>query len=133
MAWEVFDEQGRLMVNVSGSTPGGGGIMQLTKKGIVAHAGGLQPLATFLGAIYNFVDTVATTGDSVMVWPAVANSIQVVINRGAQDMEVYPYAGDAFWDSVNNVYLAANTPILVSAGSSLSIICNATGFWDITQ
>jgi len=132
MAWRVFDEQGRLLVNVNGSTPGGGGIMQLTKKGIVAHAGGLQPLATFLGAIYNFVDTVATTGDSVMVWPAVANAIQVVINRGIQDMYVYPYFGDAFYNSTTSSYNAANAYILVSAGSSLSLICNATGFWDIT-
>ncbi len=133
MAWKTFDEQGRLLVNVSSSTPGGGGIMQLTKKGIVAHAGGLQALATPLGAIYNFVDTVATTGDSVMVWPAIPNAIQVIINRGVQDMYVYPYFGDVLYNSSTNSYNSANAYLLVSSGSSLSLICNAIGFWDVTS
>ena len=121
LAWQVFDSQGRFMVNTL-TGPANGNIYDISNVGIVAHAGGLAVSATQLNSIFNYVDTTATTGDSVKLLPATLNVMQVVKNRGVADLYVYCQAGDVFED--------AQPYAVLPSGSTLSVICNPNGTWN---
>lgn len=93
------------------------------QSAITAFAGGGQASATALTKARNRVDTVATTNDSCKLLTAVAGTEQEVFNNGANDLNLYPQTGENF------LGLAANTPILVVAGSIQRVFCYATGVW----
>lgn len=92
-------------------------------EGIIAFAGGGQASATSLTATYNFIDTVATIGDSIKALSATANAFQYIQNNGANELNIYPQSGQLFKG------LAANAPIAISAGGQLSIACATAGTW----
>jgi hypothetical protein len=121
LSWKVFDTEGRLLINLNNG-PANGPIYTLSEVGIVARAGGGEIYGRQLVAVFNYVDTVATTNDSVKLLPAILNTIQVVENRGVEDMIVYTQLLDQFSD--------ASTSYLVPSGSTLSVICNPTGTWN---
>jgi len=95
----------------------------LTLNGITAHAGGGQGSATPLPAMINRVTTVATTADSVLL-PASAPGMQImVVNAGANSMNVFPATGDA----INA--LGANTAYAVAATKVVEFYCTNAGQW----
>lgn len=95
-----------------------------TQSSITATAGG-QIGATQLIKIYNRVDTVAANGRGVKLLPATKNLIQEVANNSANDLNIYPAAGDNFLE------MAADTPMLISGGQKLSVLCYDDGEWTI--
>lgn len=98
---------------------------------IVAHAGGGQTNAQQLYGEVNRIITVATTGDSVMLPPAVVNQgvtnqaglTLLVINHGANPMQVY----GSGTDTINDV--AAATGVSQMQGSMTFFTCTSTGKW----
>lgn len=86
-----------------------------------AFAGGGQLGATNLTDNDNLVNTVATTGDSVKLLPAVKNTIQTVRNYGANAMDVFPQAAEQI-DS-----LGANVPFSLAAGATITFVCFVNG------
>src|ERR1700692_3330429 len=59
------------------------------QDGITAHAGGTQALAVPLTAHTCRISTVATAGDSVKLPPSAPGLELVIINHGAQAMQVF--------------------------------------------
>lgn len=92
-------------------------------EGLTAHAGGGQGSALALTTIYNFIDTVATTNDSVKALPAIKNAFQYIQNNGINDLKIYPTSGDNFSG------LSANAALIISSGNQLTIVCATTGTW----
>jgi hypothetical protein len=92
---------------------------------IVAHAGGGQALATPLTKEINRIGTVATAGDSVVLPPSAPGLTIVVINKGANAMQVFGSGAD----TINGV--AAATGISQMASSVLLYVCTVAGSWDV--
>jgi hypothetical protein len=88
---------------------------------LTAFAGGGQGGATLLNAEQCRVTTVATTGDSVKLPPSVAGGSIVVINSGANSMNVFPATGE----TINA--LAANTALAIAAVGINIFYCFTTG------
>lgn len=102
-------------------------------SGLTATAGGTQALALALPGTATLieVDTVATTGDSVMLPQCVASRVLTIVNAGAGTLYVY---GNS---ATNRVTGAADT-INGTAGSTAyqmattivaQFICAKTGAW----
>jgi hypothetical protein len=93
--------------------------------GITAHAGGGQGSAVPLTAMLNFISTVVTAGDSVILPSAVPGSVITVINQSstATGPNVFPQSGQ----TINA--LAANTAIAVPPQSVLIFFCGISGSW----
>lgn len=96
------------------------GYKSTTKQGIIAHAGGLQALATPLLHEYNFVDTVAAPGDSVLMMPAIIGLKQFIRNFGANSMNLFPYPLCNFYSK------AVNIPQAITPGNGRWYVCSAT-------
>jgi len=105
----------------------------LSQTGLVAHAGDGQALGTPLQQGFNAFSVVATTGDSATLPSLVALCActpcgpiapVVVVNSGANAMNVYPFPGE----SINA--LSVNTPISIAAGESLSFKNVSCNNWD---
>lgn len=92
-------------------------------EGITAYAGGGQANATELTASCNFVDTVASTNDSVKAISATVNTFQYIQNNGANDLQIYPQSGQNF------VGESANAPLTISVGGQLTLACATIGVW----
>src|SRR5690348_6895794 len=100
-----------------------GAIVKPVLTGITAHAGGGQASATPLTGQVNKVSTVATAADSVLLPVAVAGHERIVINAGANSMNVYPNTGDA----INA--LSANAAFAMAAGKTGHFYATDTGHW----
>ena len=94
-------------------------------KGIVAHAGGGQLLATPLTNSKNRIDTVASNGDSLLMPDAIAGVPCEVFNNGLNDANLFPKSGEKFIDE--NV----NVPKILVPGQKISCFCfeGETGTW----
>lgn len=90
---------------------------------IVAHAGGGQALATPLTKEINRIVTVATPGDSVLLPPSANGLTIMVINHGANAMQVFGSGAD----TVNDV--AAATGVSQMPGSLVIYTCVTAGAW----
>lgn len=90
---------------------------------ITAHAGGGQSSATLLTTNINRVTTVATAGDSVKLPPSAPGLSIVVLNAGANSMQVYGSGSD----TINGV--ATATGISQMAGSVYTYVCTLAGIW----
>lgn len=88
-----------------------------------AFAGGGQASATPLLKQFNAVDTVATAGDSVKALSATVGVWQTVRNdsSGGNDMNLYPQVGENFKG------FAANEPLSISPGQSITYFCYVVG------
>lgn len=96
---------------------------ELAQDNIVAHAGGGQGAATALWAQTSRVATVATAGDSVVL-PASAPGLELlVINHGANSMQVYGAGADTIDD------VAAATGVSQMVNSLVIYSCAAAGKW----
>lgn len=93
-------------------------------NGLTAHAAGGQASALALTAGINRVTTVATIGDSVKLPAATVNKRVVVINAGANSMDVFPVTG-----GIINA-LAANAALAVAANKTVIFVCALAGTWN---
>lgn len=84
--------------------------------GVTAHAGGGQTNAQQINPGMNTINTVATTGDSVLMPNDVLGQTTIVVNLGASSCDIYPYPGD----SIDN--LGINNPYVLAAGSRVTFI-----------
>lgn len=93
------------------------------KSTITAKAGGTQAAAVQLIATLNKVTVCATGGDSVAAPKAVAGSVVIVENQGAQSLNVFSKLGSG--DTINGA--SAATAYAVAAGKIAFFICNDAG------
>lgn len=98
-------------------------LCESSNDNIVANPGGGQANATQLAAMTNRVVTVATTGDSVKL-PISAPGLELmIINHGANAMQVYGYGSD----TINDV--AAATGVSQMTNSLTIYTCATAGQW----
>jgi hypothetical protein len=90
---------------------------------IIAHAGGGQALATVLTAEINRISTVAASGDSIMLPASKPGLDVIVINHGANPMQVY----GSGTDTINDV--ATATGVSQMQGSVTIYVCTTAGNW----
>ena len=94
-----------------------------TQTGVVAHAGGGQGAATQITAMQVQVSTVATTADSVKL-PASQPGLEIVlVNNGANSMNVFPATGE----QINGG--GANVAAAQAAAAVTFYMCFVTGSW----
>jgi hypothetical protein len=98
-------------------------IFQSTAEGLVAHAGGLQPLATPITAMCVRFTTVASIGDSSILPTAMPGLEITVINAGAASMNVFPDLGS----QINAA--GANVALALGAGKTAIFFTTAVGAW----
>lgn len=91
--------------------------------GITAFAGGGQAGATPITVEISRVTTVATSGDSVLLPPAVAGLSLGVTNHGAKPMQVY----GSGTDTINDI--AYGTGVSQMVGSEVIYFSPAQGKW----
>lgn len=90
---------------------------------VTAFAGGGQTSATALTTELNRVTTVASAGDSVKLPAATAGLTIVVVNSGANSMQVF----GAGTDTINGVPTATGVPQMVN--SAVIYSCVVAGSW----
>lgn len=94
-------------------------------NGITALAGGAQATAPLLNATINRITTVATAADSVILPPARAGEVRVVINAAAANAAaVFPAVGEF----INAA--AVNTALSVAATKVVTFYCGVDGTWN---
>lgn len=93
-------------------------------SGLTAFAGGGQASALQLAKDVNRVTTVATSGDSVKLPPALAGMKVVVINDGANSMNVYPTSGEEI-DALGVDAAFA----LTTTAKNTTFVCASAGLW----
>ncbi|MGH6716158.1 MAG: hypothetical protein ACREDC_08235 [Bradyrhizobium sp.] len=101
------------------------GILQSVTNGITATAGGTQAAAVALMTMINRVATVATGADSVALPRAIAGMMVLVINDGANSVDVYTVNGGT--DVINA--LSDATAYALAATKSALFFCPAVGQW----
>jgi hypothetical protein len=95
-----------------------------TKNPITALAGGGQTGATRLPSAINYVGTVASPGDSVMLPKEAAGRRIVVVNGGASSLNVFPNNAT---DTIN--LLAVQTAYAVPVGDIIEFFGLGLGIW----
>jgi hypothetical protein len=93
---------------------------------IVATPGGGQTAAFQLEGTFNRITIVGSAGDSVALSSAQTGSFQLIINAGAQTLDIYPNGTDTL---DNNGPGVAET---LAAGSWIWFYCLAQGQWRST-
>lgn len=104
-------------VSVSLSGP----LYENAQGALTAHAGGGQSSALQLTADVNIVTTVASLNDSVILPNMTPGRGVVVVNAGANSMNVFPAVGE----TINA--LSANTALAVAAGKAATFYCAVAG------
>lgn len=97
---------------------------ELAQNGIVANPGGGQTNATQITGQTARVTTVATLGDSVKLPPALAGLEVLLINRGANAMQVF----GAGTDTIDGV--ATATGVSQMQNSTCIYTCAVNGAWE---
>jgi len=99
-------------------------IFESAQDGVVAHAGGGQTNAFNIGPIeMTRVTTVATAGDSIMLPPAQPGLGLIIVNHGANSMQVFGQPSD----TINDVASATGVPQM--ANSWVFYGCFTAGAW----
>jgi len=94
------------------------------QNGVTAVAGGGQSTKPNIIATVTRVTTVATTADSVTLPQAAPGLRYKVINKGANSLNVFPFAGDL----INA--LSVNAAFALAATKSVELISVVAGTWD---
>lgn len=100
-------------------------LLESAQDTITAHAGGGQTSATIINTQTTRVTTVATAGDSVQLPVSVAGMELLVINHGANAMQVYGAASTS--DTIDDQ--AAATGVSQMANSLVIYTCATSGKW----
>lgn len=103
------------------STPGY--ILESAQDGIVAAPAGTQAGATQITTQTARVITVASVGNSVKLPPSLPGMELIVINRGANPMQVFGFGTD----TINDVATATGVPQMQL--SSVVYTCASSGAW----
>lgn len=98
--------------------------MTSTQNGVTASAGSTQATGVLVTAAITRVTTVGTIGDALTLPPAVAGMQLVVINAGANSMDVFPAVGNA----INA--LSADAALAVAANKTVLLVCAIDGTWN---
>ena len=93
----------------------------LTASVTQTQAGGLALLSS-----YNEIATVANVGDAVTAFDVAAGTRLVVINNGANDLQLFPAVGDNFGEGID-------TAVTIDAGSAAVFIGRDVTNWDLLQ
>lgn len=93
--------------------------------GITAHAGGGQASAVALTTVINRVTTVAAQGDSVALPAASAGLAIILINKGANPMQVF----GSGTDTINGI--ATATGISQGINTASTFVCTVAGNWEV--
>jgi len=109
---------------------------------LTALAGGGIPGATQLNLGWNEVDTVATTGDSVVLPPALPGSMVWVNNNGANTLDIYSnqynyqnpsssasYQADVVVPPGTTSANSATTALTLTSGYVTLLYCAKLGTW----
>lgn len=99
-------------------------IYEMTQVGIVAAAGGGQASATQVLGQTARITTVTTSGDSVKLPQATIGLELLLINKGANDMQVFGFGADTIDGQ------AANVGVSQMSNSLCIYVCGANGFWE---
>src|SRR6516162_788997 len=109
------------MAQLTGTTGAFGQVNNIT-----AHAGGGQAAAFLLTGAINRITTVATTGDSVKLPPAIAPATLHIVNAAAANTcNVFPSTGDQV------SALGPNIAFPLPAGKMAHLICTNNGQWHV--
>jgi hypothetical protein len=114
--WSFRSQTGS--VGVLGTIP-----LSSAADSLTAFAGGGQAFATILSNQFNRFTTVATAGDSVSLTPTWPGVSIVIVNAGANSMNVFAIGAD----KINA--LSAAAAYAVAAGKSCQFMCTAAGQW----
>jgi hypothetical protein len=116
---------GRYYGTFSGNMPllAGDFFLESSQDNIVAKAGGGQAQATQLNSQTSRIITVATAGDSVMLPPSAPGLELIVINHGANSMQVYGNGTDTIDDQ------SASAGVSQMANSMVIFTCVTAGNW----
>lgn len=99
-------------------------IFESAQDSLVAHAGGGQALAFQIGNTeMTRVGTVATAGDSIMLPPAQPGIGLLIVNHGANSMQVFGQPSD----TINDVASATGVPQMQN--SAVFYFCFTAGAW----
>ncbi len=98
-------------------------LFQSTQEGLVAHAGGLQPLATPITSMCARFTVCATAGDSSILPVAMPGLEITVINAGAASMNAFPDLGS----QINNA--GVNVALALGPAKSCIFFTTAQNFW----
>lgn len=98
-------------------------IMESAADTITAKAGGTQATATQLSNELNRVTTVASSGDAVALPPSKAGLTILVLNKGANPMQVFGVSPDLIDD------VATATGVSQMPGSVVLYTCYTAGNW----
>lgn len=91
--------------------------------GIVAFAGGGQGSATPLTGNVNYVDTVASNGDSVIMPTALVGPTIEILNSTGNDVDIFPQVGENFYGQ------SVNDPFILAGGNSVKFVSPSSGLW----
>jgi len=109
--WGLSINGGTMM---SASTAGVRGT-HVIASGLTAFAGGGQGSATVLTSEYNFISTVASAGDSVLLSPWQFYARMVVVNEGANALNIFPPSG-------GNLGAGVDTAVSLAAGATAEFV-----------
>jgi hypothetical protein len=98
-------------------------LLESAGDNVVAHAGGGQGAATQLNTQTSRIITVATAADSVMLPPSTPGLELLVINHGANSMQVFGTSPDTIDDQ------ATATGVAQMANSLVIYTCATAGAW----
>lgn len=92
--------------------------------GLTADTGSAQAGATQLRPGFNFVETVGTIGDSLVLPPAEKGMIVRIKNDAANSADVFPASGD----TINGG--SADTAAALAGGASITYVAVNTTNWE---
>jgi hypothetical protein len=101
------------------------GATNIAATNIIA-AGTTQGTATAITAVTNNVTTVASGTGVILPIPYAGDEV-VVVNNGANTLNVYPQSGSTISD------LATNTPSVLAVGKVLTLHAVTTTLWEISS
>ncbi len=101
----------------------GSALQYKAASSLTAHAGGGQSSALALTSELNFVTTVASSGDSVKLPVSALGKRVIVVNDGANAMDIFPASGGTI-DA-----LSANAAYSLAAGSVREFLGKSATLW----
>lgn len=111
--------------------------MMLGLNSVAANPGGGFANATQLRSGFNFIGTVATTGDSVMLPPAILNSWCWVYNGGGNSLNMFNVQMNFNNNAQSDVIVppgvtaanAGNAAVALASGHMALFVCLSLGVW----
>jgi hypothetical protein len=97
-----------------------------TADNLTAHAGGGRGSATVISTNWARLTTVATTGDSSVMRPAISPDFSVIIQDGSNSMQLFANGSDTILSAAGSVGIQVNAGV---NGSVTLLYCLTNGAW----